>query len=92
MTRNGRLVNRNRSASKPFHSFNSLMNELFNDDFVSTGRTNFNRGISLPKVNIQEVENEFKVEMAVPGFKKEDFKVSFENEELIISAQMGGSQ
>ena len=40
-----------------------------------------------PAVNISETEKDFVVEMAVPGFKKEDFKVKVENEVLIIEAE-----
>jgi HSP20 family protein len=40
-----------------------------------------------PAVNISETEKDFVVEMAVPGFKKEDFKIKVENEVLIIEAE-----
>lgn len=40
-----------------------------------------------PAVNISETDKDFVVEMAVPGFKKEDFKVKIENEVLTIEAE-----
>jgi HSP20 family protein len=40
-----------------------------------------------PAVNISETEKDFVVEMAVPGFKKEDFKIKVENEVLTIEAE-----
>ena len=35
--------------------------------------SNFNTGITLPAVNVIDTENEFMVDMAVPGLKKTDF-------------------
>jgi HSP20 family protein len=40
-----------------------------------------------PAVNISETEKDFVVEMAVPGFKKEDFKLKVENDVLTIEAE-----
>lgn len=40
-----------------------------------------------PAINIIENEKNFEVEMAVPGFKKEDFKVDIDKSRLIISAE-----
>ncbi|HWY37217.1 MAG TPA: Hsp20/alpha crystallin family protein [Bacteroidia bacterium] len=42
---------------------------------------------SLPAANVSETGNEYKIELAVPGFKKEEMKVSLENEVLTISAE-----
>src|SRR5690554_6383762 len=38
-----------------------------------------------PSVNISENEKEFDIEMAVPGFKKEDFKINLEKSVLTVS-------
>lgn len=40
-----------------------------------------------PAVNISENEKDFMVEMAVPGFKKDDFKIKVENDVLTIEAE-----
>lgn len=42
---------------------------------------------SLPSVNIMEEADQFVVEMAVPGMKKEDFNVSLHNNVLTIKAE-----
>ncbi len=42
---------------------------------------------SLPAANVSETEKEYKVELAIPGFKKEEVKVNLENEVLTISAE-----
>ena len=42
---------------------------------------------TLPKVNIIESGADYKVEMAVPGMKKDDFKVEIDNNTLVIQAE-----
>jgi HSP20 family protein len=45
------------------------------------------RNNSLPAVNISEDDKNFTVEVAAPGFKKEDFKLNVEDDILTISAE-----
>ncbi len=40
----------------------------------------------VPAVNIAETENEFHIELAIPGLKKNDFKINVEKDQLTISA------
>ncbi len=42
----------------------------------------------LPPVNIQENDHSYQVDLAVPGFKKENFKIELENDVLTISAEV----
>lgn len=42
---------------------------------------------TVPAVNIVELEKEFKVSLAVPGMKKEDFKIDVQDDMITISAQ-----
>lgn len=44
-------------------------------------------GISFPAVNFKETEDGFEIEMAVPGLKKEDFKIDLDHNLLTISAE-----
>ena len=37
-------------------------------------------------MNIAETENEFHIELAVPGLKKEDFKINLDKDVLSVSA------
>lgn len=57
-------------------------NKFFNNNF-------FDRSIdqSLPAVNIKENANQFNIEFAAPGFNKNDFKISIEENVLTISAE-----
>ena len=48
-----------------------------NDRFVS----------KTPAVNIAETENAFEIELAVPGLKKEDFKINLDKNVLSVSAE-----
>jgi HSP20 family molecular chaperone IbpA len=57
------------------------MDELFNFDGLL-----FNRGF-VPAVNVREDNDNFYVEVAVPGMKKKDFKVTLDNCVLTISAE-----
>jgi len=41
----------------------------------------------LPAVNVRETRHHYELEFAVPGFKKDDFKVETENGVLTISAE-----
>lgn len=46
------------------------------------------QGNTLPKVNIVETNEEFRVEMAAPGMKKEDFHVELDNDMLTIHSEV----
>lgn len=62
--------------------FPSFLNRYWNDDFFD----NFFDGDRLPATNIKENKKEFKLELSVPGFDKEDFKIEIEKNVLKISA------
>ncbi len=68
----------------------SSLNPWFNDVFDSLASDSFlyDRFINkVPAVNIAETENEFNIELAAPGIKKEDFKISLDKNILSISAE-----
>jgi HSP20 family protein len=54
--------------------------DFFNANFSETNTT-------LPAVNVKETDDEFKVELAAPGMKKEDFNISLENDQLTVSSE-----
>ncbi len=47
----------------------------------------FLNGQVLPAVNVKDKKNSYELEVAAPGFKKEDFKLITENGLLTISAE-----
>lgn len=64
----------------------NLANRVFDDFFNSIpARTNFSG--TLPAVNVKETEDDYQVELAVPGLKKEDFKVEINEGVLTIAAE-----
>jgi HSP20 family protein len=81
--KNGSLSNNNSNANFP--NWSNWIDDLFNRDLPSVFTSNFNTGMSLPKVNIKETADAYLVEMAVPGLKKSDFHIDIENQVLSIS-------
>ena len=67
------------------NNFPSLMNEFFNEDF---GMNLINRNRSVPSVNSIENNDSFEIDLAVPGMKKDDFKIELIDKVLIISSQI----
>ena len=71
--------------SQNMPSFNRFLDDdFFNRDW---GLSNFSDAGTLPAVNIKETKNDFEVEMAAPGMKKEDFKVEVDGNTLTISSE-----
>ncbi|MGN7986081.1 Hsp20/alpha crystallin family protein [Pedobacter sp. 22226] len=69
---------------------NSSLLPGFNDIFESVlGDTFFNdrRISSVPAANISESNTAYHIELAAPGLKKEDFRISVERDVLKISSQ-----
>jgi len=72
--------NGQRNAVSPW--FNDVFDTLFNDSVLN------DRFVTkTPAVNIGETENQFHIELAVPGLKKEDFKISLDKNVLSVSAE-----
>lgn len=63
----------------------------FFDDFFTKDLDRFfdatNGNANVPAVNVKEDEDGFHVEVAVPGFKKEDFKVELDKDVLTIATE-----
>ncbi|MDP3469886.1 MAG: Hsp20/alpha crystallin family protein [Daejeonella sp.] len=74
----------NGNTNKVFKpAYNDVFESFFNaDPFLSKSTLLRN-----PAVNIAENENEFHIELAAPGLKKEDFKINLENDLLSVSAE-----
>ncbi|GAB1857275.1 Hsp20/alpha crystallin family protein [Flavobacteriaceae bacterium MHTCC 0001] len=70
-------------------TWSNWVDDLFGiDPFPSVISDNFNTGLSLPKVNVKETKDDYFLELAVPGLKKEDFNIDIDNELLTISAEI----
>lgn len=84
--KNAGLANVNAGLNYP--TWSNWIDEIFNRDLPSVFTSNFNTGITLPKVNIKETPDAFMVEMAIPGLKKSDFHIDLDNQVLSISTEM----
>ena len=62
--------------------------DIFNNFFENEYMDLWNRKSTDPSANIIENETSFALELAAPGLKKDDFKISLENNVLTISAEM----
>jgi HSP20 family protein len=67
---------------------NPLFPSVFNDFFKPWGEW-FDGGNvwNVPAVNISESKDAYKVSLAVPGMKKEDFKIDLDGNMLTISSE-----
>ncbi len=66
----------------------SLFDRFFENDLFDWTTRNFSdTNTTLPSVNIKESHEGFEVEMAAPGFSKEDFKIELEHDQLTISSE-----
>jgi HSP20 family protein len=66
----------------PFVTFPSLVEGLMTDYNQKNSLSK-----SLPLVNIHESENEFEIELAIPGLQKENIKITIEDKTLKISTE-----
>jgi len=76
-----KLVKRNDDWGLP-----SLWEDLFNNDLFSFPSF-VAKGTTVPAVNISETENEYTLEMAVPGMKKSDLNINLDHNVLTISSE-----
>ena len=75
------LVKRNTEGGW-FPAFPGWMDDFFSDnDFKGFGK------MTVPAVNVSESRDAFKLSLAAPGFKKEDFRVEVREGVLTISAE-----
>ena len=72
--------------------FPSIRNDFFTNRFLTPRFFDFNdeffeNGIATPPANIVETSKEFKLDLSVPGMKRDDFKVDVEDGVLTISSE-----
>jgi HSP20 family protein len=62
--------------------FTDIFETFFNDAFVSDRMTS-----RVPAVNISETPEAYHIELAAPGLRKQDFKISTERNMLTVSVE-----
>jgi HSP20 family protein len=71
--------------SNGFPALRTMMEDFWHTDKFFENP--FFTGETIPAVNIRDTKNNYELEVAAPGFKKEDFKITTENGLLTISAE-----
>lgn len=67
-----------------FPTISNWMEDFFSDDWMIKPSV---KGVSIPAINVMENKEAFKLKVAAPGFKKEDFKLEVKNGRLTISGE-----
>ena len=76
------------SLVKFSNQYPSLFDRFFENDLFDWSNRNYsNTNTTLPAVNIKENGDNFEVEMAAPGFSKEEFKIELNNDLLTIFSE-----
>jgi HSP20 family protein len=66
---------------------NDIFESIFNDTFFSDRMVT-----RVPAVNISESADHYHIELAAPGLKKQDFKISVDRDQLSISVEQQAEQ
>jgi HSP20 family protein len=71
-----------------FPTFKNLIESFFESDFPLMGnQLSKVIGSTIPSANIKETNENFQIELAVPGLKKEDIKIDLDQDVLTISSE-----
>ncbi len=73
------LLNKNRNSSTL--RFSDMLDEIMEDAF------SLSKGTFIPELNVYENAEEFELTLALPGMRKEDINISFENNTITISGE-----
>lgn len=66
----------------------SMLDRFWDNELMDRASSNYSStNTSLPAVNIKETEDDFMIEVAAPGMKKEDFSINYDNGRLVISSE-----
>lgn len=76
------LIPYRKNSINSFGSFDTLIDNFFNDDFFVTSKlsNNFN-------VDVKETDTSYAISADLPGFKKDSIMINFENNYVTLSAK-----
>ena len=77
----------NKANNTLMPGFNDVFESILNDTFFNDRMVT-----RVPAVNISETENNYHVELAAPGLKKEDFKLNLDRNVLNVSVEQSSDQ
>jgi HSP20 family protein len=76
------------SLVKFSNQYPSLFDRFFENDLFDWSNRNFSTtNTTLPSVNIKESTEDFEVDVAAPGFGKNDFKIELNHDLLTVSSE-----
>jgi len=77
-----------KSLMRPETAFPTLFDDFFKpwNEMFDNSRM-WGRAATVPPVNITETPNDYKVSLAAPGIKKDDFRIDVDGNRLTISAE-----
>ena len=65
-----------------------MFDDFWTRDLMNWGLgNNSNTNTTIPAVNLKETDDHFKVEMAAPGMRKEDFSIELNGNQLTIASE-----
>jgi len=71
----------------------AIFDDFFGRDLFNWNDSNFSStSTTIPSVNVRETADNFEVEMAAPGMRKEDFRIELDGNTLTISSQKKSEQ
>jgi len=70
-----------------FPTFSRFFDEDWSNLFDWNGRNNSNTKTTIPSVNVKETKDNFIIEVAAPGMKKDDFYVELHDNMLTIKSE-----
>ena len=82
------MIERNKIMTLVRFTGNPLIDRFFDTDLFDWTSKNYSKtNTTLPSVNVKENDNEFSIEVAAPGFDKNDFKIEVHNDVLTVSSE-----
>ena len=70
-----------------FPSLPSLLEDFLTRNWADSTLASRNYSATLPAVNVKETNEEYIIDVAAPGMKRDEFKVELDNNVLTISSQ-----
>ena len=75
-----------RLKSGPFHRFGSRYGSLFDSEHFLGRNALDDSWLTNPPADVKKMDEEIVVELALPGFKREDIKLEIDQDELHVTA------
>ncbi|MFN9777963.1 MAG: Hsp20/alpha crystallin family protein [Candidatus Kapaibacterium sp.] len=76
------------SSSKTVDLIPSAVSDFFNaDNFFTTRFLPFAAHETIPSANVKETDTQFTIEVAAPGYRKEDLKIRLDESTLTVQAE-----